>query len=123
MSGLTATGPELSGAEGKQGRAQLALVVGLIQSRLTPSHLSLKTLPVALTSTIIMKMVSHLLPVVMLSAFNFGKDIYSVSIYMSHIRATSTCLHSYLGSEAMVACGSYAVLAQTWPASLWLWQR
>lgn len=90
-----------AGTEAEQSTVE-HYVVGLIQSRLTPSHLSHKPLLWLLPQQIIMKMVSHLLPVVMLSAFNFGKDIYSVSIYMSHIRATSTCLHSYLGSEAII---------------------
>lgn len=37
----------------------------------------------------------------MLPASNFGEDIYSVSISLSHIRAKSKYLHIYLGLEAI----------------------
>lgn len=63
-------------------------VSGLIQSSLTPSHLSLK--PLFRPQQIIMKMLSHLLPVVMLPASNFRKEIYSVSIYESYQSNIST---------------------------------
>lgn len=71
-------------------------VVSLIQSSPVPSHLSHKPLLRFSVQQIIMKMVSHLLPMVMLPASNFGKNIYSVPISLSHIGAKSKCLHIYL---------------------------
>lgn len=35
----------------------------------------------------------------LLPASNFGKDIYSISISLSHIGAASSTLHIYLGLE------------------------
>lgn len=76
-------------------------VVSLIQSNPVPSHLSHKPLLWFLAQQIIMKMVSHLLPMVMLPASNFGKNIYSVSISLSHIGAKSKYLYIYLRLEAI----------------------
>lgn len=46
-----------------------------------------------LAQEMIMKMVSYLLPMVTAAASNFRKDIYSVSISLSYIRAKSNYLH------------------------------
>lgn len=98
-------------------------VVSLIQSSPVPSHLSHKPLLRFSAQQIIMKMVSHLLPMVMLPASNFGKNIYSVSISLSHIRAKSKCLHIYLRLEAIhLERVGHAMLAPMRPGYLGLWQ-
>ena len=81
--GLTDVGPELpAGPEWKQSRAQLSAMWLVGFSPVWPSHLSLK--PLFRPQQIIRKILSHLLPVVILLASNLRNEIYSVSIYESY---------------------------------------
>lgn len=64
-------------------------------------------------------MVSHLPPTAMLSASNFGEDIYNVSISLSHRGAKSKYLHIYLLLEAIhLECVGHAMPAVMWSGYL-----
>lgn len=92
-------------------------VVSLIPSSPVPSHLSHKPLLRFPAPQMIMKTVSHLLPMVMLPASNFGKNIYSVSISLSHIGAKSKYPRIYLRLEAIhLQRAGHATLALARPA-------